>query len=426
MLGVIADDFTGASDIASFLVENGLRTVQMNGVPNRALQSTTSQSTTSQSAVDAVVISLKSRSNPVEEAVQQSLQALAWLQKSGCNQFYFKYCSTFDSTASGNIGPVTDALLDQLNDDFTVITPALPINGRTIFNGYLFVGQTLLNESGMQNHPITPMKDANLMRLMDAQARGKTGLVAYSDVIQGADHVKRCFEQLKQQGYRYAVVDAVDNSQLAVLAEAIDDFKLVTGGSGLAAYMAAYKNKNNTAQAAKTALLPNKAKSVILSGSCSVMTNKQVEAYKTKAAHKLLDVEQSLNNPNYAEALYQWVIENLNGEFAPMVYATVAPEQLKAIQAKFGGETASHAIEQTFAELAQKLKQYGVKNFITAGGETSSIVVQKLGFDGFQIGKQIAPGVPWLKALDEATFLALKSGNFGKESFFSDAQEMFV
>ncbi|MDH3000575.1 hypothetical protein A1D23_01700 [Chelonobacter oris] len=416
MLGVIADDFTGASDIASFLVENGLSTVQMNGVPKRRLQS----------AVDAVVISLKSRSNPVEEAVQQSLNALNWLQHNGCTQFYFKYCSTFDSTANGNIGPVTDALMNALDTDFTVITPALPINGRTIFNGYLFVGQTLLNESGMQNHPITPMKDANLMRLMDAQADGKTGLVGYADVIRGADHVKCCFDQLKQQGYRYAVVDAVDNVQLAVLAKAIDDFKLVTGGSGLAAYMAAHKSKNTPQKTQKTALLPTKADSVVLSGSCSVMTNKQVEAYKTKAAHKWLDVEQSLNNPNYADELYQWVIEHLNDDYAPMVYATVPPQKLKEIQQQFGADNASHAIESTFATLAKKLKRYGVKNFITAGGETSSIVVQELGFDGFQIGKQIAPGVPWLKALDEEVFLALKSGNFGSETFFAYAQEMFV
>ena len=177
-LGVIADDFTGASDIASFLTENGLRTVQMNGIPAHALPD----------GVDAVVISLKSRSIAAQEAIAQSLSALQWLQAAGCQQFFFKYCSTFDSTAAGNIGPVTDALLDALGEDFTVISPALPINGRTIFNGYLFVGQVLLNESGMQNHPITPMRDASLPRLMDAQARGKTGLVAYPDMAQASNH----------------------------------------------------------------------------------------------------------------------------------------------------------------------------------------------------------------------------------------------
>lgn len=414
MLGVIADDFTGASDIASFLVENGLHTVQMNGVPSAPLTEN----------VDAIVISLKSRSNPVNEAIEQSLQALHWLKKSGCSQFYFKYCSTFDSTEKGNIGPVTDALLDALDDDFTVITPALPVNGRTIFNGYLFVGNVLLNESGMRDHPITPMKDANLMRLMDAQAKGKTGLVSYADVIQGAEHVKACFAQLKQDGFRYAVVDAVDNSQLAVLAEAVSDLKLVTGGSGLGAYMAA---RLSGGKKATDAFVPKKARSVILSGSCSVMTNKQVNAYKEKATAIYLDVEKAIAQSDYAETLFNQVQPHLSESLAPIVYATVPPDQLKQIQRQFGGEQASHAIEKTFAHLAQLLKERAhVENFITAGGETSSIVVQQLGFTGFQIGKQIAPGVPWLKVLGESTALALKSGNFGKESFFTDAQGMML
>ncbi|WP_032093068.1 3-oxo-tetronate kinase [Necropsobacter rosorum] len=413
MLGVIADDFTGASDIASFLVENGLSAVQMNGVPATPLAD----------RVDAIVISLKSRSNPAQEAVAQSLQALRWLQQNGCDQFYFKYCSTFDSTEKGNIGPVTDALLDALQADFTVVTPALPVNGRTIFNGYLFVGDVLLNESGMRNHPITPMKDANLLRLMDAQARGKTGLVAYADVILGAQRVKARFAELQAQGYRYAVVDAADNSQLAVLAEAVADLKLVTGGSGLGAYMAAHLSGGKKGTNAFT---PSKGKTVVLSGSCSVMTNSQVNAYKAKAPSYLLDVKQALNNPDYAGELYQWVLAHSTQPLAPMVYATVAPDKLKAIQAEFGAEKASAAIEKTFAKLAALLKAAGFTNFITAGGETSSIVVQELGFSGFHIGKQIAPGVPWLKAVEEPVYLALKSGNFGKQDFFEFAQDMFV
>ncbi|SSY83723.1 Uncharacterized protein conserved in bacteria [Aggregatibacter actinomycetemcomitans] len=414
MLGVIADDFTGASDIASFLVENGLHTVQMNGVPNAPLTE----------KVDAIVISLKSRSNPVNEAIEQSLQALHWLQKSGCSQFYFKYCSTFDSTPKGNIGPVTDALLEALDDDFTVITPALPVNGRTIFNGYLFVGNVLLNESGMRDHPITPMKDTNLIRLMDAQAKGKTGLVSYADVIQGAEHLKACFTRLKQAGFRYAVVDAVDNSELAVLAEAVSELKLVTGGSGLGAYMAA---RLSGGKKATDAFVPKKGRSVILSGSCSVMTNKQVNAYKEKATAIYLDVEKAIAESNYTETLFDQVQPHFSEPLAPMVYATVPPEQLKQIQSRFGGERASHAIEKAFANLAQLLKEKAkVENFITAGGETSSIVVQQLGFTGFQIGKQIAPGVPWLKVLGESTALALKSGNFGKETFFTDAQGMML
>lgn len=410
MLGVIADDFTGASDIASFMVENGLSCVQMNGVPQASLTE----------SVDVVVISLKSRSIAAEEAVKQSLLALEWLQKSGCTQFYFKYCSTFDSTTKGNIGPVTDALLAALGEQFTVVTPALPVNGRTIFNGYLFVGEVLLSESGMRNHPITPMYDSNLIRLMDAQAEGKTGLVSYQTVIQGAQVVKAAFRALQEKGYRYAVVDAVDNAQLAILAEAVADMRLVTGGSGLGAYMAA---RISGGKKGEQAFVPPKGKTVVLSGSCSVMTNQQVAAYQQKASHIYLDIAEAARDADYVNTLYRQVITHLDEAFAPMVYATVSPEKLKMIQQTFGSERASALIENTFARLAQKLKQEaGVVNFITAGGETSSIVVQQLGLQGFSIGKQIAPGVPWLRDLNAPLYLALKSGNFGSVDFFAQAQ----
>ena len=413
-LGIIADDFTGASDIASFLVENGLRTVQMNGIPQRPLPD----------SVDAVVISLKSRSNPVDEAIAQSLAALAWLRAQDCRQFYFKYCSTFDSTAQGNIGPVTDALLDALGEDFTVISPALPVNGRTIFNGYLFVGEVLLNESGMRNHPITPMTDASLIRLMDAQSRGKTGLVACPDVAQGAARVRERFAELRRDGYRYAVVDSVDNAQLAVLAEACADLKLLTGGSGLGAYVAA---RLSGGKKGSDAFVPRKALTVALSGSCSVMTNKQVAAYQAIAPTRFVEAERCIHEGDaYIEELYQWAVAHLGGEYAPLLYATVPPDELKAIQQRFGVEKASHAIEQMFAALAVKLKAHGVRNFINAGGETSSIVVQHLGVDGFHIGRQSAPGVPWLRVLDDDLYLALKSGNFGSEDFFAHAQGMFA
>ena len=413
-LGIIADDFTGASDIASFLVENGLRTVQMNGIPQRPLPD----------GVDAVVISLKSRSNPVDEAIAQSLAALDWLRAQDCRQFYFKYCSTFDSTAQGNIGPVTDALLDALGEDFTVISPALPVNGRTIFNGYLFVGEVLLNESGMRNHPITPMTDASLIRLMDAQSRGKTGLVACPDVAQGAARVRERFAELRRDGYRYAVLDSVDNSQLAILADACADLKLLTGGSGLGAYVAA---RLSGGKKGSDAFVPPKAPTVILSGSCSVMTNKQVAAYQAIAPARFVEAERCIHEGDtYVAELAQWAMTQLGGAYAPLLYATVPPDELKAIQQRFGVEKASHAIEQTFAALAVRLKGQGVRNFINAGGETSSIVVQQLGIDGFHIGRQIAPGVPWLRVLDGDIYLALKSGNFGSEDFFAHAQRMFA
>ncbi|BFO09153.1 hypothetical protein GGER_16630 [Serratia rubidaea] len=224
LLGVIADDFTGATDIASFLVENGLSTVQLNGVPD------------SDAAVDAqaVVISLKSRSCPAEQAVAQSLQALAWLQRQGCQRFYFKYCSTFDSTARGNIGPVTDALLDALGESQTVISPALPVNGRTVYQGYLFVMDQLLSESGMRNHPVTPMTDSNLLRLMEAQAAGRCGLIDAAVMDTGADGVRARLQQLAQQGVRYVVLDTLNEQHLLTQGAALKAMKLVTGGSGLA------------------------------------------------------------------------------------------------------------------------------------------------------------------------------------------------
>lgn len=420
MLGVIADDFTGASDIASFLVENGVSTIQVNGVPKADF-------VVDNKEYGAVVVSLKSRSIEPSLAITQSLEALKWLQNNGATQFYFKYCSTFDSTSKGNIGPVTDALLEALGEDFTVVTPALPINGRTIFNGYLFVGDLLLSESGMKNHPITPMKDANLVRLMDAQSQGKTTLVGYADVILGEENIRNCFTKAKQQGFRYVVVDAVENKNLDTLAKAVSDMKLVTGGSGLGAYMAkniAANKMDNTK--AKNIYIPNKDKTLILSGSCSVMTNKQVNSYKSIAPTFYLNIADLMANENYLDEVERWVEANLDKSYPPLVYATVNTEHLAKIQAEFGQEQASLKIEQAFSELAFRLVGKGVRNIITAGGETSSAVVQRLAITSFAIGKQIAAGVPWLKVLDSNLSLALKSGNFGGENFFAEAFEMML
>ncbi len=415
LLGVIADDFTGATDIAGFLVENGMRTIQLNGVPTADTQVD----------ADAVVISLKSRSCPVDEAVADSLAALEWLKSQGCQQYYFKYCSTFDSTAEGNIGPVTDALLDALDEEFTMVCPALPVNGRTVFNGHLFVLGELLSDSGMRNHPVTPMTDSSLVRLMDAQSKGEAGLVNYQQVEQGAKVIQDRFEALGKEGKRYAVVDAFRDEHLVNLGEAVAGLKLITGGSGLAAGIARnWAAKLSDQSQAKQAGQPAKAATVVLSGSCSVMTNSQVERYRQQAPAVAIDVRSCLENPAYADEIASWVLSQ-DGELAPLVYATAAPEQLKQIQAEYGAQASSHAVEQFFSRLAHQLKESGVRNFIVAGGETSGVVTQSLGVAGFHIGPQIAPGVPWVKAIDSELSLALKSGNFGQENFFATAQEFF-
>ncbi|PPE58257.1 membrane protein [Pectobacterium brasiliense] len=420
-LGVIADDFTGATDIASFLVNNGLPTVQLNGVPPSDFKVDT----------QAVVISLKSRSCPAEQAVADSLKALAWLQQQGCQQFYFKYCSTFDSTAKGNIGPVTDALLAQLGETQTIISPALPVNGRTVYQGHLFVMDQLLSESGMRHHPVTPMTDSNLMRVMEQQAAGRCGLVPYAVMDQGAEVVKQRLTQLKEQGIRYVVLDTLNEQHLLTQGEALRDMKLVTGGSGLAIGLARQLAEPAAQTGSATeAGKPQSGAGVVLSGSCSVMTNKQVAHYLKQAAGRAIDVARCLESDDaqqvYVQELADWVKAHRDDALDPLLYATSSPDELAQIQQRWGAEASSQAVEKLFAAVARQLQQDGFQRFIIAGGETSSIVVQALGIHAFHIGPSISPGVPWVRSTNHPLSLALKSGNFGDEDFFARAQKEFA
>ena len=413
-LGVIADDFTGATDIAGFLVENGLSTLQLAGVPEHDGDLP---------QVDAVVISLKSRSCPAGEAVRDSLAALAWFQARGCPRIYQKYCSTFDSTAAGNIGPVTDALLAALGQDFTLICPALPVNGRTVYQGNLFVGALPLAESGMRHHPITPMQDSNLLRLMEGQGSGRAGLVPFATIDKGAATIAGAFEQLAEDGVRYAVVDTLTEQHLLDIATATLHLPLVTGGSGLAIGLARQLGSGDL-QGAREAGWPRGSRAVVLSGSCSEMTNRQVARYRQHAPALALDVARCLEDADYPAELAQWVLAQPLTP-APLVYATTSPVELARIQESHGQQAASDAVEHCFARLAQRLQGAGVDGFIIAGGETSSRITQALGVKAFHIGPQIAPGVPWVRAIDAPLSLALKSGNFGDEDFFDKAQEYF-
>ncbi|WP_392559114.1 3-oxo-tetronate kinase [Orbus mooreae] len=416
-LGVIADDFTGATDIASFLVNNGMTTIQLNGVPTEEIAEQT----------DAIVVSLKSRACAPEIAVEQSLAAFKWLKKQGCQRFYIKYCSTFDSTAKGNIGPVTDALLNELEETITIISPALPVNGRTVYQGYLFVMDQLLSDSGMRNHPINPMHDSSLIRLMEQQAQGKCGLVDMATIERGAKAVKDKIAQLKQQGYRYVVLDATKNEHLFIQGEAVKDLKLVTGGSGLAIGLAKQWARNDmNPEKAQSLGRPKGTKCVVLSGSCSVMTNQQVLNYQKIAPSYAIDVEKCIASiDTYSKAIVQWILANSQGKYAPLIYATTNPQELSAIQQKWGLETSSQAVEALFAKIAMQLRQLGYDKFIVAGGETSGIVSNALAVKGFYIGPTIAPGVPWVKGIDSDIYLTLKSGNFGDEYFFVKAQGEF-
>ena len=416
-LGVIADDFTGATDIAGFLVANGMSTIQTNGIASADFAG----------GADAYVVSLKSRSCPRAEAVRDSLAALKWLQDQGCTRFYFKYCSTFDSTSEGNIGPVTDALMEALSSNLTIICPALPVNGRTLYKGYLFVHDQLLHESGMRNHPVTPMTDSKISRVMESQAKGRADNLCVEVIDKGADAVRQYLAESEHKGYRYVVVDALSQQHLDIVAAAVRDMPLVTGGSGLAAGLAGLDPaKGERIHTATTAGCPVKAKTVIFSGSCSEATNRQVALYRNVAESFKIAIDKCMHDEGYVREVLQWLLPRLDGAPAPLVYATSPPEELAAIKQQYNSKEVGEVVEALFGTLAVELKNKGVQNFIVAGGETSGRIVQSLEISAFHIGPQVDPGVPWVRAVDQELYLALKSGNFGADDFFSKAQKVCV
>lgn len=416
VLGCIADDSTGATDLAGTLVLEGMRSVQMFGVPQLDPQGVD---------CEAVVVALKSRTIPAAEAVEQSLAALRWLQAAGCRQFFFKYCSTFDSTDEGNIGPVAEALLDALEADFTIACPAFPRNRRTVYRGYLFVGDVLLNESGMQDHPLTPMRDANLVRVLARQARGPVGLVPLESVRQGPEAVSKAFRALAGEGRRLAVVDAVEDADLRCIGRACADLKLVTGGSGIAIGLPDNLRRAGLLGPAGDAdALPTVGgHCAVLSGSCSRATQEQVRlASETMPAFRLDPLALAQGQEHVAAAL-DWALPWLDA--GPLlIYATAEPEAVRAVQQQLGAEKAGALVEAAFAAIAKGLVDAGVRRLVVAGGETAGAVVASLGIAGLRIGREIDPGVPWTVSLGELRLaLALKSGNFGTPDFFLKALE---
>jgi uncharacterized protein YgbK (DUF1537 family) len=413
LLGAIADDFTGATDLANMLVRGGMRTIQTIGIPAAPLAQ----------EVDAVVVALKSRTIAPADAVAQSLAALAWLKQAGAQQIYFKYCSTFDSTPKGNIGPVSDALMQALGCDFTIACPAFPEAGRTICRGYLFVGDVLLSESGMKDHPLTPMTDANLVRVLQAQTRAKVGLVRYDALAKGASAVRERIAALKREGVGIAVVDALSEADLACIAEACSDLALVTAGSGVGLGIAEHHRRSGRlAHAATAAALPRvEGLSAVLSGSCSVATNGQVAHWKqARPSFRIDPIAIAAGKPVAEEAL-AWARPRLTAG-PVLIYATAGPDDVKAVQRELGAERAGALVEATLARIAKGLVEAGVRKLVVAGGETAGAVVGALSVSALRIGPQIDPGVPWTESLDARPMaLALKSGNFGAPDFFAKA-----
>ena len=422
LLGCIADDFTGATDLANNLVRSGMRTVQTIGVPADA---------DALVDADAIVVALKSRTIPADDAVAQSLAALRWLQAQGVEQVYFKYCSTFDSTPAGNIGQVTDALLDALHgpgQGFTIACPAFPDNQRTVFKGHLFVGDVLLSDSGMRHHPLTPMTDANLVRVLQAQTKRRVGLVDQAVVSRGAEAIAQRFRDLQAEGVGVAVVDAVSNGDLFLIGQALAGMPLVTAGSGIAIGLP--QNWQTTGALAPSDVADRLPAAsglrAVVSGSCSVATNAQVLHFRQHGgeAFAVNPLDIAAGEDVAAQAL-AWATPRL-AHRPVLVYATAEAEAVRAVQAKLGVAEAGELVERTLSRIAAGLVQAGVRQLVVAGGETSGAVVQALGVTQMAIGPQIDPGVPWTAVTSpvcpgETVHVALKSGNFGSTDFFTKA-----
>ena len=449
LLGCIADDFTGATDLANMLVRGGMRTVQTIGIP----------ATDTAVEADALVVALKSRTIGVADAIAQSLAALRWLRAQGCQQFFFKYCSTFDSTDAGNIGPVTDALLDALADgpgapvgasvesrpgshtafqpdshadshNFTIACPAFPENHRTVYRGHLFVGEVLLNESGMENHPLTPMTDANLVRVLQRQTGSKVGLLRYDTIARGVQAVREAIAQMRAEGARIAIADAVNDADLQTLGTACAGLALITGGSGIALGLPANFKAAGSLRASNTvASLPAvEGSSVVLAGSASKATNAQVAAWLATRSGFRIDPLALARGEAVVEQAVAFATEHLKSSPPQpvLIYATTSPDQVKTVQRELGVARAGQLVEEALAAIARRLRDAGVRKFVVAGGETSGAVVQALDVQMLRIGAQIDPGVPATasvpRSVEEAPLaLALKSGNFGAVDFFEKA-----
>lgn len=412
-LGCIADDFTGATDLASMLARSGVNVSLRIGVPL----------STPKNTAEIEVIALKTRSISASKAIEESLSALKWLKEAGAKKYFFKYCSTFDSTAEGNIGPVSEALMNELKVDQTIYCPAFPENGRSIYMGNLFVGQKLLSESSMKDHPLTPMNDSNLMRLLSAQVSRRVGLADRIVVNSGVNSLKEKLISLKENDVPHVIVDAVADTDLDTIASACQDMDFITGGSALAMPLAEFYKASGKISANDNSFMNKKLNtgSIILSGSCSEMTIIQVKNFiqRGAAAFQLDPIDLAENG---VKKVLDWLSSQ---DFTKniIIYATSDPDTVKKVQAELGVDMAGKIVEQGLSECAIAARELGIKNFIIAGGETSGAITKALNVRQLDIGIEIAPGVPWTFSgkRNNQIALSLKSGNFGSEEFFTEA-----
>ncbi len=416
LLGCIADDLTGATDLALTLTREGLRTVQSTGQPRSDLDL---------AGIDALVVALKSRTIPAADAVAQSVAAAEALRRLGAQRFLFKYCSTFDSTDEGNIGPVAEALIDFLGGEQTIACPAFPRAGRTVYAGHLFVNGMLLSESPMKDHPLTPMRDSDLRQVLGRQTRLAVGLIGFDDVDQGPDAIRTALKREAAAGRRICIADAITDAHLRDLGSGIADLILVTGGSGIALGLpAAYKAAGliPVLTPPPTRMAARAGRQAILAGSCSAATRAQVAAALQAGVPAFqLDPLAIAAQTQTAQDALAW-IEAQGGRTPVLVFSSADPDAVRKVQDALGREASGSLVEDVLAEVASGLPERGFTRLVVAGGETSGAVVQALGGPSLAIGPEIDPGVPWTRTLDDrALALALKSGNFGATDFFLKA-----
>ena len=407
LLGCIADDFTGASDLANTLAKAGMAVVLYPGAPK----------SDAEVSVEAGVIALKSRSIPKHDAIAQSLEALEWLERQRCQQFFFKYCSTFDSTDDGNIGPVAEALGGALGADRIIVCPAFPQTGRAVFQGHLFVKDQLLSDSPMKDHPITPMSDPDIRRVLSRQSDGAVGHVPMTIVGQGESAIRKALAEEAREGRHLIIVDAVQDENLIAIGAAAKKLRLVTGGSGVAEGLCANFVKSGLIAKKKEEWLGQKGRCAILSGSCSEATRRQIETHGENEMQYEIDVAAVMREEIGVNELVSWLLVQ---DGLPIIYSSASPKSVKAVQAEFGANAVADKLGVLFGELAVRLVDAGIERLIVAGGETSGSVVEALATTVLTIGPEIDPGVPAMRGREKLT-LALKSGNFGADDFFQAA-----
>lgn len=418
LIGAVADDITGATDLCLMLSREGMRTIQVIGVPGDDIEF---------SGADAVVVALKSRTIPATEAVEMSLASARVLLAAGAEQLIFKYCSTFNSTDAGNIGPVAEALQDLTGTPLTIACPSFPAAGRTVYKGHLFVGDRLLSESPLKDHPLTPMHDPDLVRVLQRQCSRPVGLVQADIISRGPEALKAAFAEQYAAGKRILIVDTLTDADLRVIGKACAGMRLVTGGSGVA--MGLPENFRQTKGFAPPAKMARMAvpsgRAAILAGSCSAATRGQIEVAEAAGLPVLqLDIAAVAGGRQTAADLADWAIQSA-GDRPPLIYSSAGPDELAKIQSLMGRHESGALVERTLAEVALRLLKAGFSRFLIAGGETSGAIVEALGVKVLLIGPEIDPGVPWTRSISGPDLaLALKSGNFGARDFFLKAWDL--